>query len=742
MSKTVENTIVNVALAVPLRRVFDYEVPNGYSTPEVGTRISVPFGKGNTTQVGVVVGAKNESEWESIKKIDSILDTFSTLDNAIMALCRWAASYYQHALGEVLLGALPTQLRKALPAQLPALDFWEATDEAFGLPDNALKRAPKQAEALQNLKRAPLRIGTEKEHNITLTSLKALVQKGLATRISHMPERVETVAQPAPYELTDEQSIALYSIQRQLSADQTQANSSTVTLLEGATGSGKTEIYLQAIETALKNDQQALVLIPEIGLSPQTLHRFQSRFTATIVSLHSGLNDRQRSENWLLASKGIADIVIGTRSAIFTPMPRLGLIVIDEEHDLSFKQQEGFRYNARDLAIVRAQQASIPVVLGSATPSLETLNNAILGRYQHLRLKARPGKAHTPQIQILDIRNQTLTAGLCEPALKEIEHTLQAGHQALVFLNRRGYAPTLMCHSCGWVSQCPNCDARFTLHQSPSHLRCHHCDTQRPLPRACPECQSTKLTHTGSGTEKAEEVLTSLFPEHPVHRIDRDSTSRKGSLDALLDQIHTGEPCILVGTQMLAKGHHFPNVTLVVVLDADGGLFSGDFRGPERMGQMLLQVAGRAGREQYPGKVLIQSHHSDHPLLHQLLFQGYPAFAQTLLNDRRLTGMPPYEYLAILRAECTYPDIAEQWLDQARRSAQALMPPSNQLQYLGPIPAMMERVKGRYRLLIQIKATQRKVLQQLLSALIPELEKHSRHKSLRWSIDVDPLEIP
>ena len=390
-------------------------------------------------------------------------------------------------------------------------------------------------------------------------------------------------------------------------------------LINGVTGSGKTEIYLQLIERGLRAGRQALVLIPEISLTPQTQKRFSERFAVPLVVLHSGLSDKQRAKAWARARSGHAAIVIGTRSAIFTPLPNLGLIVVDEEHDVSYKQQDGFRYSARDLAVMRAKRENVPIVLGSATPSLESLYNCEIQRYTQLHLTARAGAAKTAEWRVVDMRAQSLNSGIAETTLDAIRTTLERSQQVLVFLNRRGFAPALLCHACGWVAECRDCDARLTLHHDRHRLVCHHCDAQSPPPEVCPNCQSQQLVATGAGTERSELVLQQHFPTTQVLRVDRDSTQKSGYMRSVFDTVQSGQPCILVGTQMLAKGHHFEQVTLVVILDADSGLLSPDFRAVERMGQLLTQVAGRSGRGTLAGLALVQTHQPDHPVL-QLLF--------------------------------------------------------------------------------------------------------------------------
>lgn len=510
-------------------------------------------------------------------------------------------------------------------------------------------------------------------------------------------------------------------------------------LLDGVTGSGKTEVYLQVIEKKLAENKQALVLVPEIGLTPQTVTRFAQRFTAPIVVLHSNLTDRERLQAWQMATGGEAAIIIGTRSAIFTPMLKPGIIILDEEHDLSFKQQSGFRYSARDLAIIRAQLEKIPVVLGSATPSLESFYNSERQRYHRLCLPKRAGIAATPNFQVLDIRNQYLEEGLSKNLLSVMTQHLQRGNQVLLFLNRRGFSSTLLCHSCGWIAQCQRCDARLTLHQQIKKLSCHHCDGQYAIPAECKNCQSKQLLTLGVGTERLEKALQKYFVDTPIIRIDRDTTRHKGAMQEKLQKIQSGQSQILIGTQMLTKGHHFPDVTLVAIIDADYYLFSNDFRASERLGQLLIQVAGRAGRAEKKGEVLIQTHHPEHPLLQLLLQQGYAALAQTLLKERQATRLPPFSYMALLRAEAVAATAPMQWLTSLEEEIHRWQEFEN-IQLLGPMPALMEKKAGRYRAQLFFQAKNRQPLHLFLKRLLNYLD-NLKNRKVRWSLDIDPLEI-
>lgn len=734
--------IVEIALPTPLRRTFDYLPPiaNNSVLLESGQLVQVPFGRQFMT--GVVVHVKSSSDFPvaKLKPIQSIIHSDANLPSEVQALCLFAAHYYHAPLGEVFSAALPTLLRQGEAPNIRQEAAYRLTVEGKGLTEHSLKRAPKQARLWQ----AMLDSGQLSAADLSLLEiprsvLNAFISKGLAE--SFFPPLVSWSEQlllgtpllkDTPLIPTREQLNALTAIHY---------THFQISLIDGATGSGKTEIYLQAIEKVLLAGKQALVLVPEIGLTPQTIARFQRRFNVPIVALHSGLSDRERLEAWLMAKQNICGIVIGTRSAIFTPFSQLGIIIIDEEHDSSFKQQEGFRYSARDLAAVRAKRLNIPLLMGSATPSLESYANALQGKYQHIRLLERTGYATQPEAQLIDLRGLALTDGFTQTAFDAIAETLTAGNQVLVFLNRRGYAPTLQCSDCGWLADCPHCDARMTLHQHPRHLHCHHCDHQRPVLNRCPSCFGHRLSALGAGTERSEEALNRYFPQVPIIRVDRDSTRKKGAMQGILEQVHSGEPCILIGTQMLAKGHHFPDVTLVLILDADAGLFSTDFRGPEKMAQLLLQVAGRAGRATKPGRVLLQSHHTDHPLVQTLLNDGYHALADILLRERDISGLPPYRYMAIIRAESKRPELVVEFLTMARHKAQQIAPPTPAISYLGPLPAMMEKRGDRYRYLLQITTAERSYLQNLFTRLIPEIEKSALATRVRWTIDIDPLDL-
>lgn len=547
---------------------------------------------------------------------------------------------------------------------------------------------------------------------------------------------VKRASSTLPSEIKNEESLALNPAQENAVEKISQQHGFQTFLLEGITGSGKTEVYLQVIQKIIQEGKQALVLVPEIGLTPQTVSRFQNRFNLPVAVLHSRLNETERMDAWISAKEGEAKIIIGTRSAILTPFKNLGIIILDEEHDMSFKQQAGLRYSAREVSIMRAKYENVPIILGSATPSLESLHNAQRERFIHLHLPERAGVAAHPTFKIIDLRNQELLGGLSKTLLNAIQNHLNANQQVMVFLNRRGYAPSLICHACGWVADCPNCDAHLTLHSGDHKLICHHCGTTRPIYKHCLSCKHTELLPVGLGTERLEEVLQEKFKNYPIIRLDRDSTRSKNALHNILSEIQSGQGQIIIGTQMLAKGHHFPNVTLVAIVDADSGLFSTDFRATERLGQLIIQVSGRAGREEKPGEVYIQTHHPENKILQTLISKGYSSFANQLLEERKITNLPPYAYLAILRAEGKSAYLPNQFLQEVRK-----IPTFNTLEVLGPIPALMQRKAGQYRANLLIQTQHRAHLQQWLPTLLNYISQLPTSRKVRWSLDVDPQEI-
>ncbi len=727
--------IVDVAVPCPLRRSFDYLWPSDIQQrPEPGQRVLVPFG--NRRLVALVLAVKDRSEHrQKLKAIIALLDDESpSLSPNQVALGRWAARYYHHPIGDCLQQMLPVNLRKPGKTEHRprAADCWRLRPDWQSKPTPAA-RAKQQLALLSAFNEAAgqtLSKNQLSELGFSRTVLNELLKRELVEAVEEAPTAINKPL-PAPPELNAEQ-------QQTVSAVCAQLTQFSRFLLEGITGSGKTEVYLRIIDAALQAGRQALVLVPEIGLTPQTLQRFERRFPGQVASLHSAMSDGDRLSHWLAIRRGEKRILLGTRSAIFADMPQLGLIIVDEEHDPSYKQQDGWRYSARDIAVKRAADNHCPVVLGSATPSLDSLFNVQRGRYQLLQLHQRAGNARPPSVRLLDIRRQPLREGLSQQLLSEISQTLAQGQQALVFLNRRGFAPTLQCHGCGWIAQCGNCDARLTVHYRRQTLKCHHCDATAAMPYHCPECGDDHWLFDGPGTERLEMLLQQQFPNTAVYRIDRDTTARQGDVQRVVEEIKRGQPGILIGTQMLAKGHHFPGVTLVGIVDMDAGLFSADFRVVERSAQLLVQVAGRAGRAELPGKVLIQTHCPDHPALQTLLKQDYPRFAQQQLAERKLMEQPPASYAAVIRSDAVRLQRAEEFLQAI---AQSLRPHSAGTQLMGPLPAPMTRRAGRFRCSLIVQTADRALLHKLLGLATKTAEGLKKSSDLRWSIDVDPIEL-
>jgi primosomal protein N' (replication factor Y) len=729
-------SVLRLAIPTPLRRHFDYLPPVGLTVDEIGSlqpgiRLRVPFGHREVTGFLLEVCATTDAPAGSLKSAIAILDASPLIDPQLLRLCHWAAEYYHHPLGDVYGSLFPRRLREGGPQQPRGEPGWRLTTRGKGLPQEALPRSPRQAQVITLLRQQPM-VGqtTFQSAGISGAVLRGLREKNLIESC-YISERLHIPNASQGLVLNTEQAEAL----RQIMA----GDGFNCHLLEGVTGSGKTEIYLQLIADCLRRGRQALVLVPEIGLTPQTVTRFQQRFSANIAVLHSDLSDAQRYRAWEAARTGVAHIVIGTRSAIFTPLHAPGLIIVDEEHDSSYKQQDGFRYSARDVAVKRAQIHDIPALLGSATPSLESLHNAINGRYAHLRLTRRAGSSEMPVIRAVDVRRQELHAGMSDALLQAMLEKLQLGQQVLLFLNRRGYAPTLRCHDCGWIAECHACDARLTVHRRQSRLRCHHCGGGSPLVRQCPQCHSTRLQAAGLGTEQTEDALRARFGQWRIHRVDSDSMQGRDAMHTLVEDINKGEPCILLGTQMLTKGHHFPGVSLVAVIDADALLFSADFRGEERMAQLLTQVAGRAGRAEIPGMVILQTHYPDHPAMLAMLHWSYADQARALLTRRIESGMPPAGHLAVLRTDCANAEYGEQFLQTLRERSAKDLPAGARL--IGPLPSPMQRRAGKYRCQLLLCAPSRKIAQAAARRLVVIAEELPARNGLGWSIDIDPQDL-
>lgn len=725
--------ILQVAVPKPLYNHFDYLPPKGTDVKPLrpGIRVRVPFG--THSYVGLLLGVADSSSVadHKLKAAQNIIDSSPILPEDSLNLLLWASRYYHHPIGEVIFTALPKLLNKGQPdiVQTPPNSHWVVTEEGqFINPETLPKKDKRQAEVLLLLQQNLSGL-SENELLLELSNprptLSALQNKGWI-----VPQTVASTSVELPLQLNAAQRQVVNLVNSKL-------EQFYPCLLDGVTGSGKTEVYLQIIQRVIEQERQALVLVPEINLTPQMLNRFKKRFAVPIVVLHSKLGDRERLYQWLLARDGNAAIVIGTRSAIWTPLARPGIFIVDEEHDPSYKQQDHFRYSARDIAVVRAQRAGVPILLGSATPSLESLLNAQQQRYEHCRLPERAGTAVHPTFHIVDMRQQSHQGSLSQQLKKAISQRLAAHQQVLLFINRRGYAPILMCYQCGWVASCQDCDARLTYHEKDKSLLCHHCGASRSLDTQCPKCDHPKLYLLGQGTERVEEQLHKPFPEARVLRIDSDSTRKKNAMVSLIELIHKGEADILVGTQMLAKGHHFPKVTLVGIINIDGGLYGIDFRATERMAQLLVQVAGRAGRADEPGEVIIQTSLPDNPLLTRLIRHGYASFAQAALEERQQAKFPPYTRFALLRAEAIEVQLTMDFLNQAKTLALALNEESVEL--WGPVSAPMQKRAGWYRAQLLLQADQRNALHRLLSEWLPTLPPLS--KKIRWSLDVDPMDL-
>ncbi len=719
---------LDVAVPAPLRRTFQYLPPLDPAAALVpGCRVLVPFGRQKL--IGILLGRTTRlaTEKSKLRRVLDVIDAEPVITESIMKLCLWAADYYHHPIGEVMMSAIPTLLRQGKSTSAATQSLTLTAKGSSLNPDN-LSRAPKQRALLKYLQQNGAT--TRKllaADGFNSTHARTLAEKKLALwQVITLPAVAITQGVT-----TDYAGIEPNSDQRKVLAA---INKPMTYLIHGITGSGKTEIYLRAIEQALKQDLQALVLIPEISLTPQTLKRFSSRFNVPIDVLHSGMTDTERLEGWRRSASGAARIILGTRSAIFTPMPKPGLIVVDEEHDGSFKQQIGFRYSARDLAVMRGQLENIPVILGSATPSLESLHNCELGKYKLLSLPERTSGANREIYRLVNLKYRELNQGFAPETLNMIRSELGTGNQVLIFINRRGFAPVLYCQDCAWIANCDRCDARLTLHMARKSLRCHHCGKQQPLLSNCARCSSDHLVPLGQGTQRIEESLTAFFPDFPVIRIDGDSTRNRDALQNAVNKVHQGEPGILVGTQLLAKGHHFPDVTLVVMLDIDAGFFSSEFRSLEKTGQLILQVGGRSGRENKQGTVMIQTQFVDQPLLLKLINNGYLEFAATVLEERRTYQMPPFSYHCIIKAESMVRRHAMDFLDQVVQKTV----PGPSVEMLGPIVPTMEKREGRFRAHLLLSSLSRTALHRAIDNTIVAADNAKLSSRVRWSVNVDP----
>ena len=743
---TSSGPIAKIILDVPLARSFDFLAP-GMGAESIGRLAIVPFGRGTAAEtVGLIVDVADATEvplakLKSISALQINVPAFTAVD---LALFRFCARYYHHPLGQIALNAIPPTLR------LPKL-FSPRVQQVYAITDSGREylsvlnsRVTVQRQILALL--AECDVITEaqlkQQFERANVSVRALVEKKLIAVVEASaiaPQKTDVIFAPA-HALNADQALAVAAIEKTL-------NQFTPILLNGITGSGKTEVYLHAIYRALAQQKQALVLVPEINLSPAFARAVAARFPHSEVAvLHSGMADGARTEAWLAAQSGRADIVIGTRLAVFTPMPRLGLIIVDEEHDTSYKQQEGFRYSARDVAVFRAQAATCPVVLGSATPSLETLHNVERERFTQINLTERAiASAALPRVEFIDTNIERSKDGLTQSLIRAIDETVKRGEQALIFINRRGYAPALVCAQCGWMPACGRCTAKLVFHKGDARLRCHHCGFQSRIPAKCGDCGSLELVAAGEGTERVESSLQAALPSLRMARVDRDSTRKRGSAEKIFEQAAKGELDVLVGTQMLSKGHDFPNITLVGVINSDGAIFSADFRAAERLAAQMMQVAGRAGRAQLAGRVLIQTRFPGHPVYQAIAAQNYAQFTAIALKEREASHLPPYSFLAMLRAESRDSQVLADFMAGATKLAGEFNTSKNdEVQIWDPVPPTLARKAGFERRQLMVQAKSRKALQQFLSGWLPmvgEYQVIEKLRNLKWIIDVDPQDV-
>ena len=729
--------LVDVLVPIPLLGKFSYLPPKNSKYPiKQGSRVLIPFG--NRTLVGVIWGKRlqGSADKRKHKRIKEVLDAVPLLSSNSMNLAEWSSRYYHYPLGEIITYFFPPSLRKGNEASFRQSKYIEITSKGEFINEDSLSNAPVQRKLITILKeKKEISLKSLTAFEISPSAVTGLEDKGYIRRFSRelSPyKKLESKQQSKPHKLNEQQSLAVAAINKG-------QNKNATFLIDGITGSGKTEVYLQAVQEIVAQGKQALILIPEIGLAPQAEERFRDYFGDRVMSFHSAKNDREKVDAWLGASKGLIDVIIGTRSSVFLPMKDLGIIVVDEEHDLSFKQMDKFRYSARDMALYRAKLEKVPVVLASATPSLETLKNVDEGKYELLKLSQRATGAKLPSFSAIDLRGKVLNEGISSDLIEATESELTQGNQVLIFLNRRGYASSLICKTCGWISNCDRCDALMTVHKNPLKLHCHHCESQKNYPEQCVSCGSDDFLTYGYGTERIEEFLRKSFPEYKILRIDSDSTRKKDSMDNYLHEIKKGEPMILLGTQLLAKGHHFPNVTLVGILDADSGLFSADFRGSERVAQLMTQVSGRAGRDKKPGRVVLQSYCPDHPQIEEIISGSYEKFAKKLLEDRKASKVPPFAFQAKLYVESPKSLVSRDFIRGLLKKTPLSENLRKDIRMVGPLPALMEKKSGVYRWELSIFSKSRSKLHKSLDILQSKLYDPKTTKQVRWSIDVDPL---
>lgn len=723
--------LLRIAVPCPLRQAFDYWAPSSASPEQCvpGVRVRVPFGRRELVGVCIDCPLEPDIDPKKIKAALEILDDQPILSKSLLALLTWTSQYYHHPIGETLCEALPIALRQGKPSDPLSDSVITLTEKGLtALANDSLKRAKQQLSALSRLSNETRALSTDlKRLDISPATRRALEKKALITTHTEAHKPWSYTPSQKGHTLNDEQQHAVDTIH---SADGFRSF-----LCAGITGSGKTEVYYQAMEPILAAGKAVLLLVPEIALTPQTLNRLAARFHVPVTATHSGLNDNERYQAWLKAYYNQAAIIVGTRSAVFTPCPTLGMIVVDESHDTAFKQMSGLRYHARDLAVKRAYDSSIPIILGTATPTLESLYNAERGHYRLLTLTKRAGLSQPPQITCIpQHRDFQHTAGLSPAIIDAINQCLSKKKQVLLFLNRRGYAPLFLCHHCGAICHCERCDANMTYHRDKNRLVCHQCDRSQVPPAHCASCQQANHVPYGLGTEQLEDACHERFPDARVCRIDRDTTRNTAQLKEQLNRIHDHEADILIGTQMLAKGHHIKALHLVVIINADQGFFCSDFRAIERTGQLIMQVAGRCGRGKEPGTVIIQTALPDFPPLKQLIDDGYLAFAKHLLKEREDASLPPLYAFAIIGAQAKSADEAEgalhhlrQWLKQHNDIPATL---------LGPMPALCQKVNDTHRFQLGLLTTNKTQREHLLLRIDSYLARHKNNR-VRFLMDVD-----
>ena len=729
---TAQSKLLRVAVPVPLTDALEYRWAGPGAPPRRGCRVRVPLGRGE--RIGVIIGHPQATSLPParLRNVIEPIDREPVLADELLRTLEWCADYYHHPIGEVLNQALPVLLRRGRSPIRPPRGAWELTSEGRGQEVDAVRRgAPRQAEALKILGGADaVAAGELRAQGVGAEVLRRMHAKGWVRRRQRQDTLASSPPSPdRPPTLTSEQQDCLDAVAASPAGYRTH-------LLQGVTGSGKTEVYLRLIARELQAGRQSLLLVPEIGLTPQLIDRLQRRFAQPLAVMHSGLAPGRRLDAWQDARTGAARLIVGTRSAVFTPFANPGLIIVDEEHDPSYKQQDGFRYSARDLAVLRAKRLDIPILLASATPSLESIHNADRGHYRALSISRRIGAAGQPHLRVIDMNRHAVRQGLSTPLVTSIRQHLEADCQVLLFLNRRGFAPVLLCPTCGIAQDCSRCDARMTIHAASGRLRCHHCGRTQALNWVCADCGSERVA-VGAGTQRITGELAALFPDARIARLDRDATARQGGIGTILAGVQRGEIQILVGTQMLTKGHDFPRVTLVGVLNADQGLFGTDYRSTERFAQILLQVAGRAGRRDRAGEVLIQSHYPRHPLLLRLAGQDYSSFARLALAERKAAGWPPFSHLILWRAEAAHRAPTQDFLQRVAAAARA---GASEIDVLGPAPPAMERRGGRYRAQLLLQSKGRRALHSLVAELLPQARTWPEARRVRWSVDVDPIE--